>query len=138
MGVQVKCLNLIHGILQAAVFPKNYKITSCNSGSANGIELFLKYLSNDCQYLWLQIYFLLLTCFQCALGYQPPAQKKNNNTTIVCIGVSNPLSETPPALSCQAPTPILKSANCLSPPFFRQFPPIYWFFSTPLKTYILL
>ena len=138
MGVQVKCLNFIHGILQAAVFPKNYKITSCNSGSANGIELFLKYLSNDCQYLWLQIYFLLLTCFQCALEYQPPAQKKQKNTTIVCIGVSNPLSETPPALSCQAPTPILKSANCLSPPFFRQIPPIYWFFSTPLKTYILL
>ena len=40
----------------------------------------------------------------------------------------NPPQKHPPSF---LPSPLLKSANCPSPPLFRQVPRLYWFFVTP-------
>ena len=68
-----------------------------------------------------------------------PGQRTNWNVCnpwiiIVCIGLSAP-SKTPPSF-LPSPPP-LKSANCPSPPLFRQSPTIYWIFvNSPSKTRI--
>ena len=55
--------------------------------------------------------------------------QQHANTTvhcIVCIRVSTPPQKHhPPFLPSH---PSLKSANCPSPPLFRQSPPLYWVF----------
>ena len=50
----------------------------------------------------------------------------------MCIGVSTPPQKHQPPLSCQAPSPPLKSANCLSaPPFLGSSPSILVFRDPP-------
>ena len=55
-------------------------------------------------------------------GYQP---RCDNSIHSVHWGITLPLSKTPPLFLAKVP---LKLPNCSSPPFFRQFPPLYWFF----------
>ena len=106
----------------------------------------LCYFAQYTQLFYPQVYFFLNTFFlEC---FQPNYCPKMSLTicsnlhvctftinhhlfpSIVCIGVSTPLKNTPAPLSCQAP---LKSANCPSPPFLGNPPYILVFREPPIK-----
>ena len=67
----------------------------------------------------------LVVCASDGSPFKDSTNQHDNSevNTIKCIGVS-----TTPSFLPGFP---LKSANCPSPPLFRQFPPIYWFSLDP-------